>query len=91
MGGGIAGYRRLPPMRFARAGRTVESAMLNFREELLRQHKDDLDRRARTAFQLRGSNGSRTVEQRRLRRRALSERWSATLTALHLSPGAKRA
>jgi hypothetical protein len=78
-------------MRFAGGGRTVEDVMLHFREELLRQREDDLARRLRTAHQLRGLEGSRTVEQRRLRRRALSERWSGTLTALRLSLGAKRA
>jgi hypothetical protein len=78
-------------MRFARDTRTVKSVILHFREELLRQREDDLARRLRTAHQLRGFDGSHTVEQRRLRRRALSERWSGTLTALRLSLGAKRA
>lgn len=78
-------------MRFGSGGRIVESVMLNFREELLRQREDDLARRLRTAYQLRGLDGSHDMEQRRLRRRALSERWrSRTLTALHLSLGAKR-
>ena len=78
-------------MRFAIGMRTVEIVMVNFREELLRQQQDDLARRLSTAYQLRGLEGSRDTEQRRLRRRALRERWSSTLTALHLSPGARRA
>jgi hypothetical protein len=78
-------------MRFAGRARTVESMLLHFREELLRQREEDLARRLRTAYQLRGQDGSRHVEQRRLRRRALSERRSRRiLTALRLSLGAKR-
>jgi hypothetical protein len=86
----MAGYRRSPPTRFSHHARTVEIVMLNFREELLRQREDDLARRLHTAYRLRGLETSHDVEQRRLRRRALSERWSGTLTALHLSVGAKR-
>jgi hypothetical protein len=77
-------------MRFACGARTVDSVILNFREDLLRQREEDLARRLRTAYQLRGLEGSRDMEPRRLRRRALSERWSGTLTALRLSLGAKR-
>jgi hypothetical protein len=77
-------------MRFACRGRTVESVHHSFAQELLRQRQDDLARRLRTAHQLRGLEGSRRVEQRRLRRRALSERWSRALTALRLSQGARR-
>lgn len=62
-------------MRFADRGRTVEN---------------DLARRLRTAHRLQGLAGSRDVEQRRLRRRAPGGRWSRTLTALHLSLGARR-
>ena len=76
-------------MRFGSDGRTVEDMHNHFREELLRQREDDLARRLRTAYQLRGMDGSRHVEQRRLRRRALGERWSGALTALRLSLGAK--
>ena len=75
-------------MRIASRGRTVENVMLQFREELFRQQQDDLERRLRTAYQLRGPDGSHT-EQRRLRRRALGGRWSGTLTALRLSLGAR--
>jgi hypothetical protein len=80
-------------MRFASRARTVDNMMLNFREELVRQHKHDLDRRLRTAYQLRGATDSRSVEQRRLRRRAPDggSRWSGALTLLHLSPKAERA
>ena len=75
-------------MRIASRDRTVEKVMLHFREELLRQRQDDLERRLRTAYQLRGPDGS-PAEQRRLRRRALGGRWSGTLTALRLSLGAR--
>ena len=78
-------------MRFGDCGRTVEDMLLHFREELLRQREDDLARRLRTAYQLRGLDGSQHVEQRRLRRRAPSERWSRRiLTALRFSLGARR-
>jgi hypothetical protein len=77
-------------MRFAGEGRTVGDVHRYFRQELLRQREDDLARRLRTADQLRGQDGSHHVEQRRLRRRALGERWSRTLTGLRLSLGAKR-
>ena len=78
-------------MRFVSGGRTVENVHPYFAEELIRQREDDLARRLRTAYQLRGQDGSHHVEQRRLRRRALSERWSRPLTAFRLSLGAKRA
>jgi hypothetical protein len=77
-------------MRFGGDGRTVGSVHQSFREELLRQREDDLARRLRTAYQLRGLDGSHQVEQRRLRRRALGGRWSGALTALRLPPGAER-
>jgi hypothetical protein len=77
-------------MRFGGDGRTVESVHQSFREELLRQREDDLARRLRTAYQLRGLDGSHQVEQRRLRRRALGGRWSGALTALRLPLGAER-
>jgi hypothetical protein len=80
-------------MRFAGGARTVEIVMLTFREDLLRLNKDDLDRRLRTAYQLRGATDSRSVEPRRLRRRAPAggSRWSSTLTLLHLAPKPRRA
>lgn len=80
-------------MRFAGGARTVESVMLNFREDLVRERKHDLDRRLRTAYQLRGEADSRSVEPRRLRRRVLTggSRWSGALTLLHLSPKPRRA
>jgi len=79
-------------MRFATGARTVEDVMLNFREELLRQQKHELDRRLRTAHLLEGATDSRSVERRRLRRRARAgafRRWSGALELLHLR--AKRA
>lgn len=60
-------------MRFAHDRRTVEAMHHYFAQDLLRQHEEDLARRARTARQLRALDGSR-VEQRRLRRRALRAR-----------------
>ena len=77
-------------MRFGERRPYRRERASSFREELLRQREDDLARRLRTAHQLRGLDGSHHVEQRRLRRRALGERWSRTLTALRLPLGAER-
>ena len=66
---------------------TLEEQVVRAYEAYARK-QDDLERRLRTAYQLRGPDGSHT-EQRRLRRRALGGRWSGTLTALRLSLGAR--
>jgi hypothetical protein len=79
-------------MRFADAARTVDRVMLQFREDLAREHKADLERRLRKAYLLRDIEDSRTVEPRRLRRRAPAgglRGWSSALTLFHLR--AKRA
>ncbi|MGZ4333341.1 MAG: hypothetical protein ACXVRJ_03615 [Gaiellaceae bacterium] len=48
--------------------------MLHFREEMLEQHRRDLDRRLRLTFLLRGADGARPVKR---------GRWSGALTLLH--------
>jgi hypothetical protein len=80
-------------MRIAAAAPTVDGAMFYFTEELARQKRQDLERRARTAYRFEGVTVSRGKEQRRLRRRAVSagvlRGWRGALALLH--PRTKRA